>query len=386
MSFFGRFAHSACFAVLLSIFFAAGCSKTFQDLYQEGTEAFAKGEYNEAQISLVESLEHNPNDVNALLMLTRSYLMLGKIPLAVQTIEKALTIEPTALDVLQLGGQTGFYAAKYDLANKCYRTICENAKSSSSDKAIGWVGLALVDIISMVDGKADIKRERARVNLYKAIRLDPRNASARYHLGVLYRDFGYNEVALDQFELFLRLENQDRDRAEKVRSSIIPAVKESIASARSFAGSSKNDAVSSAKFMKQAIEAWNKSHYKTAKLRYNDAYNADKTNYRAAYGLAQAWEKTTPTKAGYVEAFKYCKIACTLRPTSKEMLLKSAMLAAKAGNSLGAVESYSRALCIGFNDATVVKSFVRELKNVGKKDIAGIYQDYLNSLSNLSSR
>lgn len=386
MNFFRKSVHDIVLAAFsAACLAAAGCARTPQRLYEDGAEAFANGEFTDAQISLTECLELEPENVNALLMLTRTHLMLGQMPLAVQTVEKALTLEPDAPDVLQLGGQTGFYAAKYDLSTRCYRAMCENKDFTAQDKAVGWTGLALVDIISMVDGKADFKRERARTSLYKAIRLDPRNASARYHLGMLYRDFEYYEVALDQFELYLRLDQTDRDRAEKVRSSLIPAIKESIASARAAIGSSKNDSVSSVRFMKQAVEAWNKRHYKTARLRYNDAYNADKTNYRAAYGLALAWEKTAPTKAGYGEAFKYCRIASALRPTSKEMLMKSAELAVGAGNNLGAAEAYSRALCIGFNDAAVVKLFIRELRNVGRKDIANIYQDYLSTLPDARS-
>ena len=56
-----------------------------------------------------------------------------------------------------------------------------------------------------------------------------RAAAAWYHLGLVYRDaFGYYEAALEQFEIFVRLEASASPRVQKVLRTIIPALKEQI--------------------------------------------------------------------------------------------------------------------------------------------------------------
>ena len=70
--------------------------------------------------------------------------------------------------------------------------------------------------------------DRARLTLWRAVRLDRRNAAAWYHLGHLSRDtYRFEDAALEQFEMASRL-MKDPARAKAIARDTIPALRETL--------------------------------------------------------------------------------------------------------------------------------------------------------------
>ncbi len=312
----------------------------------------------------------------------QQHLALGELVAATNAMAHAEQLSPTDVDVIELAGQLAYHLRDYAKAREAYTalTAVENAPAIRSR---GFAGLAVIDLASMVGSSADVSRARARVNLLKALKLDGSNASARYHLGRLYRDnYKYNEAALDQFALYSRLEKQDAERLTRVQRGIMTELKNEIARATATRpGVEKRDSAKCAAVLKRAEEAVKKGHFKTAKLRYNDAYEADVLSYPAVLGLAQAWAKVDSSIPGQKEALTYYKIAAELRPSAKDTLMTTGDLAMKVKNYMTAIGAYSRALAVRPNDAKVVAALVKAYRAANRSEEGGVYADYQNFLT-----
>ena len=222
--------------------------------------------------------------------------------------------------------------------------------------------------------------DSARIAFLKAIRMDRRNPSAWYHLGLIYQRLGYDEAALEQFEIFVRLEDVASKRVQDVQRTVIPKLKDEIArQAADRPGASSRDSAAAAKALEEAEAAWKKGQYKTAKTRYLAAYTADPLSYPAAVGVAKAIEKTDATLDGQKKTFEYYKAACALRPSAVSTFLKTGELAMKLSRYAAAVEIYSRALAADPSNFMVVDGLIRALRKTGGADrvkTAAAYQAY----------
>lgn len=362
-----------------------GCGpKDGSSQYAAAVAAFDARDYRRAAEDFSKSLELAPGNVDSWLMLARSQLALGEVVSAAKAIGEAYKLAGTDADVLELYGQVAYHAKKYDVARTAYGRLAGGKDATDAVRSRGLCGMAVVDMAGII-GSGAAAEERAalaRTELLDAVRLDSRNACARYHLGRLYRDtFGYTEAALDQFEIYVRLETQAVERVQSVQRKVIPELRDAIASATAHRpGVERRDSAASALALKKAEEAWKKGTFKTAKLRYNDAYAADVLSYPAALGLAKCWEKTDPSAAGLGEALKYYKIASQLRPSSRETLMLVGDLAAKLGKHTTAVEAYSRAVTARPGDITAIDGLIRSLGKCGRSATAAVYQKYRNGL------
>ena len=358
----------------------AGCAKDDGSAdFAAGKAAFESRDLKRAAQSFAAGLARSPDNVDALVLQAQALLALGELPDAAAAIDRAAALAGADRDVIEVGAQVAFYRKDYARAAELFARL-----AAPEVRSRGLTGLAIVDIIQLgASGDAlEEVRARARTRLLAAIRLDGRNAAARYHLGQLYRDaFGYNEAAADQFELFVRLAKGVDDKVKRVQRTTIPELKETIArTAAQRPGADKRDVAASAAALKKAEAAWAKQTFKTAKLRYNDAYVADVLSYPAALGLAKAWEKTDATKPGQLEALKYYKVACALRPGAKDVHLHTGELALKLGQTAVAVETFSRAVAASPNDVTAIDSLIRALQKAGRGKTAAIYQKYRETL------
>lgn len=341
-----------------------------------GKLAYENKDVVKADKMLTKSLQYNPENVETLIYKARLKLDQGEIAEAKSIIDQALVLDGEAVDVLMLHAQIAFHARDYQIATKEFSALAENAANTPQIRSQAFTGLGVVEM-----GMNNF--DFARINFLKAIRIDRRNSSAWYNLGFLYRDYYYYyEAALEQFEFFVRLDMFADQRVQKVQRVIIPELKESIAAqAVQTPGASKRDSTASAAAIQKAEEAWKKGTFKTARLRYTDAYNADPLSYNAAIGLAKAWEKTDKTIDGQKKAFEYYRAACKLSPGKTSTFITAGELAMKLGYSAQAVEIYSRALAATPTNTTVIDGLIRALKKTGNKaKIAAAYQEYRDSL------
>ena len=368
-----------CLAALALAAVVAGCEKDDGSAdFAAGRAAFESRDLKRAVKSLAAGLERNPGNVDALVLQAQALVALGELPDAAAAIDRAVELAGSDRDVVEVAAQVAFYRKDYARTAALFRQLADSAEPEVRSR--GLTGLAIVDIMQLGTSGSDMEevRARARTRLLAAIRLDGRNAAARYHLGKLYRDaFGYNESAIDQFDLFVRLAKGVDDKVKRVQRTTIPDLKETIArEAAQRPGADKRDVAASAAALKKAEAAWAKQTFKTAKLRYNDAYVADVLSYPAALGLAKAWEKTDTSKPGQLEALNYYKVACALRPSAKDVHLHTGELALKLGQAAVAVETFSRAVAASPNDVTAIDALIRALQKAGRGKTAAVYQQY----------
>ena len=370
MTSFSRSSALSAAALALAV---AGCGpKDGVKEYEAGRAAYEARSSEKAERLFAKSLQYAPENVDALVMLASVQRDLGKMSEAAETIAKAEALSPGSADVVLLDAEIAFHLSDYARSAKLFRDVAEDAEATPEARSLGWTGLGIVEMTSE-------HRDLARIAFLRAIRLDRRNPSARYHLGLLYRgdSFGYLDAALEQFEIFVRLGEKADPRAQHAQRTIIPGIKEDIARrAASRRGVEKRDAAASAAALARAAAAMKKGNYKTARSEYEAAYKADVLSYPAALGLAKAWEKTDTTNAGRQRTLDWYKEACSLKPGAISTFLAAGELAAKMGQHATAAELYSRAVAANPSDISAIDGLIRALRRTGSGKVADAYQSY----------
>ncbi|MBQ6136149.1 MAG: tetratricopeptide repeat protein [Kiritimatiellae bacterium] len=346
--------------------------------YSAGERAFESRDYKTAEAGFSKCAALAPDNVDALLMLVRTELALGNIVAAREASARAEELAGDEPDVMELAAQAAFHAQDYAKAKSLYERLSGDPKLDAGVRSRAWSGLGVVEMAGMSAASIGESRDRALTAFLRAVRLDGRNAAARYHLGRLYRDtFGYSEMAVDQFSLYSHLAPASDQRVQTVVRKTIPALREHVSrAAAQRRGADRRNSAASAAALKKAEDAWKKGTFKTAKLRYAEAYEADVLSYPAALGLARSWEKTDSSRAGLAEALKYYKDATSLRPSDRATLMKVGELATKLGSGASAVEAYSRAVAAAPNDISAIDALIRALGRAGNRGSAAVYQRY----------
>ena len=345
--------------------------------FEQGKEAYAIRDLKKAERLFAASVDATPQDADRLLFLARTELELGELSKAKETVARAVECSAGDADVALLKSQIAWHAKDYKAAAKGFTDLANDGKLSASVRSQGWAGLGVVEMTCD-------NHHLARVAFLRALRLDRKNAAAWYHLGLLYRDgFGYLESALEQFEIFVRLEEESSPRVQKVQRTVIPALKESIARvAAERPGVGKRNSAVCAEQISAAEAAVKKGKTKAACEAYRKALAADPLSYPAALGLARALEKADASKNGQTKAFENYRIACTLRPSAVSTFLAAGSLAMKLGFGLQAVEIYSRAVAANPVSLDAIDGLIRAFRKVGGKDrVAAAYQQYRSSLA-----
>ena len=353
----------------------AGCGpRDGSKEFEKGKEAYGLRDLKKAAQLFERSVVLAPQDVDRLLYLARTELELGELAKAKEAVERISA--DGAADVALLKAQIAWHTKDYKAAADGFAAVANDAKLDASVRAQGWSGLGVVEM-------ACDNRHLARVAFLRAIRLDRRNGAAWYHLGHLYRDgFGYLEAALEQFEIFVRLEEEASPRVQKVQRTIIPALKEQIArAATELPGAASRNSSACATSISAAEVSVKKGNFKSAREAYQQALAADPLSYPAALGLAKAWERTDTTKQGQNNALEAYKTACTLRPGAVSTFLTTGALALKLGLALQAAEIYSRAIAASPNSVDAIDGLIRAFRKTGgKAKVAEAYQAYRDSL------
>ena len=364
---------SAAFAAVI-----LGCGpRDGADEFEQGKAAYELRDLKKAETLFARSAVLAPQDADRLLYLARTELELGELAKAKDAVGRAASCAEGDSDVKILESQIAWHAKDYKTAANGFAEIANDASLDASVRAQGWAGLGVVEMTCD-------NHHLARVAFLRAIRLDRRNAAAWYHLGLLYRDgFRYLEAALEQFEIFVRLEQEASPRVQKVQRTIIPGLKEEIArAATERPGAAKRNSSVCSTLIAEAEAAQKKGNAKGAREAYQKAFAADPLSYQAALGLAKTWERTDASKAGQTRALEAYKAACALRPSAVSTFLAAGSLAAKLGLTLQSVEIYSRAVAANPTSPDALDGLIRALrKSGGKAKVAETYQSYRLSLA-----
>ena len=373
---FSRSSALKCASAVLAAAILGCSSRDGVKEFEQGKAAYELRDLKKAETFFARSVALAPQDADRLLYLARTELELGELAKAQEAIGRAAENSDGEADVVLLKSQIAWHAKDYAAASSGFAAIANDSKLEASVRAQGWAGLGVVEMTCD-------NHHLARVAFLRAIRLDRKNAAAWYHLGLLYRDgFGYLEAALEQFEIFIRLEEEASPRVQKVQRTIIPALKDQIAhAATEHEGASNRNSAACATEIAKAEELWKKGKYKDARDRYVQALKSDMLSYPAALGLARAWEKTDATRSGQERALDCYRIACTVRPSAVSTFLVAGSMAVKLGYSSQAVEIYSRAIAANPTSYDAIDGLIRVLRKGGKADkVANAYQKYRDSL------
>lgn len=370
-------------ALCAALFAVVGCGpRDGQKEFAAAKTAYSVRDFAKAEKLLNQSLKLTADNVDALIYLARVKLELGEISAAQEVLAQAEALAPKDVDIHLLGAQIAYHAKNYDKAKAQYGALAQDANLSVVLRAQALAGLGVVE---MTKNEFDL----ARISFLKAIRLDRRNASARYHLGLLYRDgFGFNDAALEQFETFVRLEVLADARVQKVQRTLIPQLKEAIArQAMERPGAQKRDSAASSAALSRAEAARKKNDYKTAKKEYAKAFESDVLSYPAALGLAEMWAKTDASVAGQRKTLEYYRAACALKASAVRTFVATGNLAYKLASYATAVDSYSRAVAANPSDLSAIDGLIRSLQKVGgrRKDAAA-YQAYRDLIADSRKR
>lgn len=372
-------------AAVLALAALAGCAPgDGSKEYALAGEAYAAGDNLRAEKYYSVSAERNPGNVDALLMLARVKKDLGKVSEARSIVAKAVDLARDDVDVAMLDGEIAYFAKDYGYSLARFTEVAGNTAFDPKARSLAWTGIGIVEMSCIgIDQKDLEKRALSRIAFLRAIRLDRRNASARYHLGLLYRNsYGYLDAALEQFNVFVRLLDAGDERVQKAQRVFIPEIKEEIARrAAERPGASRRDSSVSAAALVRAEAAVKKGHFKTARLEYDRALAADVLSYPAALGLAKAWERSDRTNFGLRKALEHYKTACSLRYSAVSTFIAAGSLAMRLGQWASAVEIYSRAVAANPSDITAIDGLIRALRKAGgKAKIASAYQLYRESI------
>ncbi|MGN0833381.1 MAG: tetratricopeptide repeat protein [Kiritimatiellia bacterium] len=345
--------------------------------YALGCDAYAVRDLAKADSLLTASLERAPEDLDRLVALARVKLDLGELTAARELVTRAeLHAGDGDTDVALLAAQIAWHAKDYKAAAAGFSALADNARLDSAVRAQALAGLGVVEMTCD-------NYHLARIAFLRAIRLDRRNAAAWYHLGLIYQEFGYLEAALEQFDIFVRLEEGASPRVQKVQRSVIPALKESIAqTAAERPGASRRNSDACSTAIARAEKELKKGSPKNARQAYQEALTADPLSYPAALGLARTWEKTDKTKTGQTKALEFYKLACALRPSAVSTFLTAGALALRLGYPSQAADIYSRAVAASPASLDALDGLIRALRKCGGKNAAAqAYQLYRESVS-----
>ena len=371
-----NFSQSFGVSVSLAVLLVAGCGP--QDggkEYEQAQAAYEVRDLAKAARLFEKSLVAAPNDVGRLLSLSRVKLDLGELTAAKELIDRAALNADGDADVRLLAAQIAWHMKDYKAAADGFTALANDTKLDPTVRAQGWTGLGIVEMTCD-------NYQLSRVCFLRALRLDRHAAAAWYHLGLIYRELGYLEASLEQFEIFVRLEQEASPRVQKVQRTVIPALKEAIAQAvADRPGVSKRNADACSTALAKAEAARKKGRGKDALKLYQEALAADPLSYPAALGLAKAWETTDSSQNGQQKAFEAYKTACTLRPSAVTTFVTAGALAMKLGFVSQAVEIYSRAVAASPTSFDALDGLIRALRKVGNKGkVAQAYQSYRDSI------
>ncbi len=378
-----RYARDIVFAAALALLLA-GCAAKPEKELELGRNAFSTANYKAASGHFAKAIEGGLANVDALVMFARSEFALGRIDSAQSALQKAAVSNGGDVDIIELSAQLAFYKKDFAAAREGYSRLAYDSSLDAAVRSTGFAGLGVIEFMLIgLNSTEHWHRHASRVHFLRALAFDRRNASARYHLGRLYRDsFNYLEHARDQFEYYVHLESAADARVRKVQREVLPALKEEIArNLAAVSSSSRSNPAECAAHLKTADIAYSSKKYESAAANYSKALKSDPFNYQARLGLARSQANYGNVKKMREAALDSYLLACKIRPTATTVLLESAELANRLGKYATACELYSRALASNPSNDRAAQGLINMFLRTGDEKTAGVYSDYRKSLS-----
>ena len=247
----------------------------------KGFEALGQQDATAASAHFATAAAKCATNFEARLQLALVRNQLGDVAGANAASAEALALCPDSAEARLVDGQAAYLANDYPRALAAFAAIVGEKTLPAALRSEAWASRGVVEL-------AQSQPETARISFLRARRLKRNNASAFYHLGMLYRDkYHYDDaVVMEQFLMASRMLDAKDPRASKILRDIIPPLKSSIAAAAAKRGEAKRNPAKSAKLLSEgkALEA--KKQTTAAMKKYEDAFAADPLSGPAAYAFA----------------------------------------------------------------------------------------------------
>ena len=360
--------------VALAMAVLAGCSPDngVAD-YEKGEVAYAARDLKSAVRYFHSAAAKNPTNFTARVKLALANVDLGEIAAAKAAVESAMAVDPCSAEARLLNGNIAYLAKNYAEAKSAFADISAAKQLPEEMRSKALVSQAVLELTeNMFD--------RARVSLWRAVRLNRRNAAAWYHLGYLsLNTFRFEDAALEQFQMASRLMT-DPVRAKAVAQNIIPTIRESIRTkVATKPGASMRDPGAAAKLVSEGEGLVKKSPAK-AVAKFAEAYGKDPLSYAAAWNFAKARSSSAKSDADIARVLSAFQDAIDQRPNSQSTYRTAARFALERKRPIRAEKFLSQALAHDPEDKATLSLYVQTLRRLGKSASAKIYESYLKEL------
>ena len=302
-------------------------------------------------------------------------LALGELDAANDAVTNALALLPDSAEVRLADGQVAYLKKDYRRATADFNAVASEKSLPGQIRSQALVSRAVVEI-------AQNDSETARMTLFRALRLDRRNAAVWYHLGLLSRNtYLFDEAAVEQFEMAARLSDPKEPRTQKLSREIIPAVRNALtAAAASRPGVAKRDAGAAAKLYAEAEALRKKKRIRDAIKKYEAALAADPFHYLAARETATLVALNDKTPAGVDKALLAYRAAIDQRPAVQENYYAAAQLAYANKRWATAVAILNRAIAHDPENIKTLDLYIAALQKAGKGKQSEAWKSYRQEL------
>ncbi len=370
------------FSAIIIAFLITGCRDTPADFEaqsikdtERGLAALSIGDYQKASEFFKLASQNSATNFNARINLAVALMHLGDMNGANTAITNAVSLNPESAEARLLEGQIAYQLRDYGQAGKTFTAI---AKAHALSKEIRSAALSSLAIVHLAQNEFIA----ARISLFRAIRMNPRNAAAWYHLGIMSRDtYKLPDAALEQFEMASRLSDPKDERTIKIIRDIIPALRNAIArNAAQKPGAANRKPEEAAKLLAEGEAAKKKKHFKTALKRFEAAYKADPMSFEAAVAYAKALEGQDKTSPGADKVIAAYRAAIDQKPFSQATYIDAGKYAYGRKRYLTTVEIMNRALAHVYNNKQVLDLLIASLIKTGRTKDAAAWKEYRNGL------
>jgi tetratricopeptide (TPR) repeat protein len=279
--------------------------------------------------------------------------------------------EPDSAEARLLAGQAAFLAEDYDKAISEFGAVSKEKSLPKPVRAKGLVGLGLVEY-------ARHNVDVARILFLRAQLYDPKNASAAYHLGLIYRDtYHFYEAAMLQFKAFSVLSNPTEERTQTVVHKTIRELSDQINRiSAERPGASVRNPGQAAKLIEEAQALESKSRLTLAKNKYAEAMKADPFSYPAALGYAKLLKRLGKTATDVDKALAAYRIAIDQHPEVQKNYVEAAQLAYVNKRWATAVQIMDRAVAHDARNKDFFDVLIGALIKAGNGKLAKAWGDY----------
>lgn len=368
-----------------------GCGEEQPDpaleVIDDGSEDFSKGQTalanNELKIAagfFADAVAKCETNFEARLQLALVDLKLGDVDGANAAAADALSVCPESAEARLVDGQAAYLKQDYARAVKDFNAVAQAKTLSKQLRSEALAARAVVEI-------AQKNVDAARITLFQAKHINPLNASAWYHLGLISRDtYHFTEAALEQFQMAARLMDARDERTKKLSRDVIPALRSQLQQAAKMKpGVERRDPGLAAKLIAEGDALRKRKRIRDAIKKYGEAFKADPLADKAALPYAELLSLNVPRDAKaaaetVAKALEAYRAVIDQNPSTQAYYLQAARLAYKYEQFIQCAAIMDRAISHDPENKQTLDLLVASLIKTGKAREAEMWKAYRQGL------